>query len=295
MRKDEKLMPKQYAGLRVFAEQIRVTTLEEFNYLGFGHIGGAMSVVETLAVLYGEVMNYDPKNPAMPDRDWLVMSKGHAGPALYACLALKGFFPTDMLLELNQGGGRLPSHCDRLKTPGIDMTTGSLGQGISTAIGVALGNRLDERANTVYFILGDGECNEGQVWEGAMLAPHLKLDNLVGFVDLNKQQLDGLTDEVLNMGDMEKKWNSFGWNTVKVNGHDVGEIYEAVMSAKSVKGKPTMIILDTVKGYGCSLTEGTINHHINFKSEDMAPALEAARKKLEEAQIAAAKGGAKSV
>ena len=186
--------------LRAFAEKIRVETLEEFAALGFGHVGGAMSVVETLAVLYGYEMKYDPENPRWPDRDWLVLSKGHAGPALYATLSLKGFFPREMLFTLNRGGTKLPSHCDRNLTPGVDMTTGSLGQGISTAIGVAQGNRMDGRENYSYFILGDGECNEGQIWEGALFAPQHKLDHLIGFVDYNGQQLDGYAKDILDMG-----------------------------------------------------------------------------------------------
>ena len=154
--------------LTAFAEEIRVETLKVLGHAGFGHVGGAMSIVETIAVLYGEVMRYDPKNPHWPERDKLVISKGHAGPTLYATLAMKGFFPQIMLRELNQGGGRLPSHCDRNKTPGVDMTTGSLGQGISAAIGIALGDRMDGRDSYTFAILGDGELNEGQNWEGFM-------------------------------------------------------------------------------------------------------------------------------
>ena len=177
--------------LRVFAEEIRVETLKELANLGFGHIGGSMSVVELLAVLYGKEMRIDPKDPQWADRDKLVMSKGHAGPAVYATLALKGYFPKEDLLTLNQGGTNFPSHCDRLKTTGVDMTTGSLGQGISTACGLALGNRILGRDAFTYLVLGDGECDEGQIWEGAAFAAHQKLSNLIAFVDLNKQQLDG--------------------------------------------------------------------------------------------------------
>lgn len=278
---------KQMKELRVFAEEIRVTTLEELGALGFGHVGGAMSVVELLAVLYGSELKFDPKNPRWEDRDWLVLSKGHAGPALYATLALKGFFPVDVLKTLNQGGTSLPSHCDRNHTPGIDMTTGSLGQGISAAIGIALGNRLDGRSNYTYFVLGDGECNEGQVWEGAMLAPAQKLDNLIGFVDANGQQLDGYTKDILDMGDMGKKWAEFGWNVIDVNGHDIEAVYDAIRSAKETKDKSTMIILHTKKGHGCNFAEGNENnHHMNFKPEQMEEALAAARKVLADAKAA---------
>ena len=193
--------------LRVFAEEIRVETLKELANLGFGHIGGSMSVVELLAVLYGREMRLDPQNPQGEDRDKLVMSKGHAGPAVYATLALKGYFPREELLTLNQGGTHFPSHCDRLKTTGVDMTTGSLGQGISTACGLALGNRILGRNDAyVYLVLGDGECDEGQVWEVAAFAAHQMLDHLIAFVDQNKQQLDGSTDDVMYMGDMDDKF-----------------------------------------------------------------------------------------
>ncbi len=273
-------------AVRVFAEEIRVETLKEFAALGFGHVGGAMSVVETLAVLYGGEMRINPQNPQWPERDRLVMSKGHAGPALYATLALKGYFPPEVLKTLNQGGTTLPSHCDRLKTPGVDMTTGSLGQGISLACGLALGNRIQGRGSYTYLVLGDGECNEGQVWEGAMFAAHFKLSHLIGFVDLNKQQLDGSTKDVMDMGDMVDKFESFGWLTKKVNGHNVDEILDAIHAGKAQDEKPVMIILDTVKGNGCEFAlQKFPNHHIAFKPEEIAPSIEKA-----EAVLAQVKG-----
>ncbi len=264
-------------AVRVFAEEIRVETLREFAALGFGHVGGAMSIVEALAVLYGGEMRIDPKNPQWPERDRLVMSKGHAGPALYATLALKGYFPREVLKTLNQGGTILPSHCDRLKTPGVDMTTGSLGQGISLACGLALGNRIQGRDSYTYLVLGDGECNEGQVWEGAMFAAHFKLSHLIGFVDLNKQQLDGKCDDVMHMGDMVDKFKSFGWLTKKVDGHNVDEILDAIHAGKAQDEKPVMIILDTIKGNGCEFAlQKFPNHHIAFKPEEIAPSIEKA-------------------
>ena len=273
-------------AVRVFAEEIRVETLKEFAALGFGHVGGSMSVIEALAVLYGKEMRIDPKNPQWPERDRLVMSKGHAGPALYATLALKGYFPLEVLKTLNQGGTILPSHCDRLKTPGVDMTTGSLGQGISLACGLAMGNRMQGRDSYTYLVLGDGECNEGQVWEGAMFAAHFKLNHLIAFVDLNKQQLDGTTDDVMSMGDMVAKFDSFGWLTKKVNGHNVDEIIEAIAAGKAQTEKPVMIILDTIKGNGCELAlQRFPNHHIAFTAEEMAPSIEKA-----EAVLARVKG-----
>ncbi len=264
-------------AVRVFAEEIRVETLREFAALGFGHVGGAMSIVEALAVLYGGEMRIDPKNPQWPERDRLVMSKGHAGPALYATLALKGYFPREVLKTLNQGGTILPSHCDRLKTPGVDMTTGSLGQGISLACGLTLGNRIQGRDSYTYLVLGDGECNEGQVWEGAMFAAHFKLSHLIGFVDLNKQQLDGKCDDVMHMGDMVDKFESFGWLTKKVDGHNVDEILDAIHAGKAQDEKPVMIILDTIKGNGCEFAlQKFPNHHIAFKPEEIAPSIEKA-------------------
>jgi transketolase len=268
---------------RKFAAEIRYQTIKEIVNLGFGHIGGAMSIVETLAVLYGGVMKIDPRNPGWEDRDWLVCSKGHAGPALYATLALKGYFPLEMLLTLNQGGTSLPSHCDRNKTPGIDMTTGSLGQGMSTAIGVALGNRISKRNSLTYLILGDGELNEGQVWEGALFANHYKLDNLIAFVDYNRQQLDGYVNDVMDVGDIAQKFSSFGWHTKDVNGHDVSEIHNAIISAKNSHGKPSVIVLHTQKGKGCTFAEGILdNHHMAVTKEQGDKAVIAARKELME-------------
>ncbi len=268
-----------------FAAQIRVETLKEFANLGFGHVGGAMSIVDTIAVLYGGVMKIDPKNPGWEDRDWLVCSKGHAGPTIYATLALKGYFPKEMLLTLNQGGTNLPSHCDKNKTPGIDMTTGSLGQGISTAIGVALGNRLDNKDNWTYLIIGDGELNEGQIWEGVMFANHFKLANLIVFVDNNKQQLDGYTKDIMDNGDIGLKFNSFGWHTQDVDGHDVGAIYDAIEKAKAAKGKPSVIVLDTKKGKGCSFAEGVLNnHHMAFTKEQCENAIKIANEELAQSE-----------
>jgi transketolase len=254
--------------LKRFATQIRLGAMQEFRVLGFGHIGGAMSIVETLAVLYGAVMNIDPKNPRWQNRDWLVMSKGHAGPALYATLALKGFFPISELLTLNQAKTNLPSHCDRNKTLGVDMTTGSLAQGMSTAIGVALGNRLDGRKSYTYLILGDGECDEGQVWEGALFAGHRKLSNLVSFVDNNKKQLDGYTKDICDLGDIAGKFAQFNWFTQDVDGSDVGQIYAAIENAKAQHQQPSMIVLHTLKGKGCTFAENVLlNHHMTFTRE----------------------------
>ena len=280
---------KSAKELAVIAEGIRLVTLQTLGGFGSGHVGGSMSIVETLAVLYGSELRCDPNNPGWEKRDRLVMSKGHAGPALYATLSLRGFFPKETLRELNRGGGRLPSHCDRIKTPGVDMTTGSLGQGISAAIGLALGCRMNEWGNVVYLILGDGECDEGQVWEGVMFARHHRLSNLIAFVDRNKQQLDGFTKDVLDTGDMAEKFKAFGWFTQETPGHDTAAILAAVTAAKEEPERPSAIILDTVKGYGCNFAEGVeSNHHMSFTEAQMAEAISEAVGRLEKARSGAA-------
>lgn len=255
--------------LQKFAIEIRLETLIAIKNLGFGHIGGAMSIVETLAVLYGKVMNINPEEPHWEERDWLVVSKGHAGPAVYAALALKGYFPKEELSTLNQPNTHLPSHCDRNKTVGIDMTTGSLGQGISTAIGVALGNRLNKKNNDIYLILGDGECDEGQIWEGALFAHHHKLSHLITFIDNNKKQLDGYTKDINDLGNIGKKFASFGWHVQDVDGKDLEKIDEAIKKAKKVKDKPSVIVLDTIKGQGIKFVEDAMaNHHMRFSDAE---------------------------
>jgi transketolase len=255
-------------NLKKFAAQIRMQTLQCVGARGFGHLGGALSVVETLAVLYGGAMNIDPKNPGWTDRDKLVISKGHAGPALYAVLALRGYFPLDMLKTLNQPGTRLPSHCDRNLTPGVDMTTGSLGQGVSTAIGLALAQRMDEKSSHTFLITGDGELDEGQVWEGAQFAPQHKLANLTWFVDYNHKQLDGRTEDIIDQRDISAKFASFGWYVQTVDGGDVDAIAGAVQKARTAKEKPSCIVLNTVKGQGVPLVEEIeLNHHIVFDGE----------------------------
>ena len=268
-RNNKMLSQEELNQLKKFNTEIRLETLKEIKNLGFGHIGGAMSIVETLAVLYGKVMKINPKDPKWEVRDWLVVSKGHAGPAVYATLALKGYFSKEELMTLNKPKTNLPSHCDRNKTIGIDMTTGSLGQGMSTAIGVALGNRLDEKDNYTYLILGDGECDEGQIWEGALFAHHHKLSHLIAFIDNNKKQLDGYTKEINDLGNIGNKFASFGWSTQDVDGNNIEKIYEAIEKAKKEQGKPSVIILDTIKGQGLKFVEDTMaNHHMRFSDAE---------------------------
>ncbi len=273
-------------NLPLRAAELRLETLRVFEARGFGHVGGAMSVVETLAVLYNGVMNVRPEQPDWPERDRLVCSKGHAGPAVYAALAGRGFFDKELLKTLNRPGTSLPSHCDMNKTPGVDMTTGSLGQGVSTAVGLALAQKMRGYDAKTYLIIGDGECDEGQVWEGLMLAAHKKLDNLIVFCDKNGQQLDGYVKNVLDTGDLAEKFDAFGFYTQSVDGHDTSKIAQAIDNAKAHKDEPSMIVLNTKKGYGCTFAEDQeFNHHIAVTPEQMREALAAAQKRLKEASV----------
>ena len=273
--------------LRVFAEEIRVETLKEFKALGFGHVGGSMSVIETLAVLYGDVMKFDPKNPKMRNRDFMVMSKGHAGPSVYATLALKGFFPLEDIKTLNKPHTNFPSHTDKLKTPGVDMTTGSLGQGASSATGIAVANKIDGLDSRTFVFLGDGELNEGQCWEAAMFAAHQKLDRLTVFIDNNKKQLDGSCEQIQNSFDIATKYEAFGFHTQKVDGHDIEALLTAIENANKVTDKPSCIVLDTIKGKGCTYSETVEkNHSSQFTPEQADEAICYAEKVLAEAKNA---------
>lgn len=256
--------------LKSFAKNIRVNIVDCIGSIGAGHVGGSLSIADLLAVLYGKHMNVDPKNPKMEGRDRLVCSKGHAGPAVYSVLAEKGFFDKSELLTLNKGGTNLPSHCDMNKTPGIDMTAGSLGQGLSCAVGLAIGSRLAKDNATIYAIIGDGETDEGQIWEAALYAGHQKLDNLIAFTDYNKCQLDGYTDKICGLDPLDKKWEAFNWDvTVVEDGNDVDQIDKAIVKAKETKGKPHMIILHTVKGKGVSFIENAVpgNHSMSMPQD----------------------------
>ncbi len=243
------------------AKEIRKLTIDSIGYLGVGHMGGSLSVVEVLTLLYYKRMDIDPQNPRKRDRDQLVLSKGHAGPTLYSILADKGFFPIEWLHTLNKGGTNLPSHCDRNRTPGIDMTTGSLGQGLSASIGIALGNRLDKVESTIYCIIGDGESNEGQVWEAAMAACQFGLNEIIAFTDCNKMQIDGYVCDVMDIEDISAKWAAFGWFVQRVNGHNLDEIDQAIEHAQAEKSRPCMIVLDTIKGKGAFFAEGRLDNH----------------------------------
>lgn len=248
--------------LRVFAAEIRLETLRIIASRGFGHVGGSMSMADAMAVLYGEIMRVDPKNPRWEDRDWFALSKGHGGPVMYATLGLKGYYPMESAYTLNQPGTDFPSHTDRQKTVGVDLTTGSLGQGMSEAVGAALGCKAQGRASRVFVAVGDGECDEGQIWEAAQFAAHYKLDNLVCLVDENKRQLDGAVDDVMSHGKgIGAKFDAFGWHVIDVtDGNDVAQIYDALKTAETVKDKPTCLILNTVKGKGASFAEPSGAH-----------------------------------
>ena len=256
--------------LEKHAEDIRVLTLDMISTFGMGHVGGCLSMADLLSVLYFDKMNIDPADPQKFDRDRFVLSKGHGGPAVYASLALRGYFPQELCKTLNQPGTNLPSHCDRRRTPGIDMTTGSLGQGFSAAVGIALGQRMQGLNAYTYAVVGDGESQEGQVWEAAMLAGKQKLTNLIGFTDYNKLQIDGPAD----MEPLADKWASFGWRVLEVDGHDVEAIADAIETAKTETEKPTMILLHTTKGKGWSAIEGKVSCHVMQVSRETFQAVE---------------------
>ncbi len=245
--------------LQKLALEIRIGAVEEFKARGFGHIGGSLSIADALAVLYGEVMHIDPSNPKLETRDKLVCSKGHAGPAVYAALAVKGYFPYEDIKTLNQPGTHFPSHCDCRKTPGIDMTTGSLGQGTSLAVGMAMGDKIKGRGCRTFLIVGDGESDEGQVWEAAMFTAAKKVDNLVWLIDNNKKQLDGYVADILDTGDLRAKFEAFGFDAVRIDGNDVEQLYDAL--TRKADGKPIAVILDTVKGKGVKEVEETFGNH----------------------------------
>ena len=244
--------------LKALCRELRADTVECIGSIGRGHLGGCLSAIEVLAVLYFEEMNIDPKNPKMEGRDRFICSKGHAGPAVYATLSKRGYFDRSLLYTLNQGGTSLPSHCDMLRTPGIDMTAGSLGQGFSCAAGAALASKLEGDGATIYTLVGDGESQEGQIWEAAMFAAAQKLDNLIGFTDYNKYQLDASVSDICDIAPLADKWAAFGWNVIDVaDGNDPYAVKDTVDKAKANRGsgKPTMVILNTTKGCGVSFIE----------------------------------------
>jgi len=251
------------------AAEIRKLTIFAMEAAGYGHIGGSMSVCDALAVLYTDILHIDPSDAGKRDRDWVVFSKGHCAPALCAALVYKGYFAKEELKTLNANGTRLPSHCDRLKTVGVDISTGSLGQGLSLATGVAMGNRMQGIGSTTYVILGDGELQEGQNWEAVQFLAHRQPENLVILVDHNARQLDGYLEEICKPYRLSEKFQSFGLCARDVDGHNVCAIYDALIEAKAHSGT-SVIILHTVKGHGCNFAEIEGFNHYMVVTPEMA-------------------------
>lgn len=255
------ISPTRVAELEALCRFFRHELIEILYHVQTGHPGGSLSCTEILVTLMFEKMHIDPANCHLKDRDRLVLSKGHAAPMLYLNMAHRGYFDPKELTSLRQMGSHLQGHPCRHKTPGIELSTGALGLGLSAAVGMALGNRLQKRDGYIYVILGDGEIQEGIVWEAAMSASKFKTDQLIAILDHNGVQLDGTVEAVMPMGDIKSKWTSFGWNVLKADGHDIAALADAVDEAKSLKGSPTIIIADTVKGKGVSFMEGKNTWH----------------------------------
>ncbi|MEW6680916.1 MAG: transketolase [bacterium] len=258
------------------SRKMRRLIIEMLSFAGSGHPSGSLSCVEIVASLYFHIMRHNPFNPLWTDRDRFILSKGHSCPTLYAALALSGYFPMDELKTLRKLGSILQGHCDRLSTPGVEMSTGSLGQGLSCAGGMALGGKLSKKDFFVFCLLGDGESQEGQIWEAAMSCSHYKLDNLICFLDYNKLQIDGRISDVMNIEPIMDKWKAFGWEVMEIDGHNIKEIISCVDKAKKIKDKPKMIIAHTIKGKGVSFMEGRAEWH------GVAPTKEEAEKAIKE-------------
>ena len=254
--------------LKERAKEIRKDIVTMIGQAKSGHPGGSLSATEIVTYLYFEELRIDPANPRWDDRDRFILSKGHAAPVLYAALARRGFFPTEELSTLRKIGSHLQGHPDMKKVPGVDMSTGSLGTGFSAATGIAMACKLDKKDNYVYALLGDGELQEGQVWEAAMSAAHYKLDNLIAFLYNNGLQIDGNIDDVLSPNPIDAKFAAFGWQVLVIDGHDFKQIADAVAAAKAEKGRPTMIVAKTVKGKGVSYMENQAGWHGSAPNEE---------------------------
>lgn len=252
---------KDLKSLESIAKNIRRSIVSMICEAKSGHPGGSLSIVDILTALYYDEMNIDPAKPKMEGRDRFVLSKGHAAPALYAILAEKGYFPKEELMTLRKFGSHLQGHPDMKKVPGVEISTGSLGQGLSVANGMALNAKIFKEDYRVYVMIGDGELQEGQIWEAAMTAAHYKLDNVCAFVDSNNLQIDGNVDAVMGVEPLDKKWEAFGWNVLSIDGHNFEEIFAALEAAKACKGKPTLILAKTVKGKGVSFMENVCGFH----------------------------------
>lgn len=259
---------RDHKGLNEITNVIRKDIVSMICKSKSGHPGGSLSAVEILTALYFDQMNIDPTNPKMEDRDRFVLSKGHAAPALYATLAERGYFPKEELNNLRKLGSMLQGHPDMKKIPGVEMSTGSLGQGFSVACGMAMAAKLDNAPWNVYALLGDGEVQEGIIWEAAMSAAHYKLDNMIAFLDYNGLQIDGAVESVMNINPIEDKFKTFGWNVITIDGHDFDQIFAALDMAKDTVDKPTMIIAKTIKGKGVSFMENQASWHGSAPSEE---------------------------
>ncbi len=270
--------PLSVKEMEAVAKKLRQHIIRMIGKAGSGHPGGSLSAVEIVTALYSRVLRHNPRDPRWPERDRFILSKGHAAPLLYAILAECGYFPVEELSTLRQLDSRLQGHTDRSLTPGVEMSAGSLGQGLSFALGVALAGCLNSQEYRVHVLLGDGECDEGPVWEAAMAAAHFKVDNLVAIVDNNEIQLDGWNRDIMNLSPFGKKWEAFGWHVIEVGGHDIIQIIHAFDQAKLVKGKPSVIIAHTVKGKGVSFMENNPDFHGKAPN---AAELEIALKELE--------------
>lgn len=254
-------MAQDIKKLQSIAKEVRVNILKMLTLSGSGHSGGSLSAVEILTALYFSKMRHDPKNPDWEDRDKFVLSKGHGAPALYAVLGLSGYFSTDHFNSLRKLGSILRGHPNSATTPGVEVCTGSLGQGLSQANGLAVAAKLDKRNTRVYVLLGDGEIQEGQVWEAAMTSNHYKLDNVCAIIDRNGLQIDGPVSEIMSISPVKEKWEAFGWHVIEIDGHNFNEILVALDKAEKISGGPTMIIAKTVKGKGVSFMEGKVEYH----------------------------------
>ena len=254
-------MKEKIAELEEKARRLRVAIVKTLHKSQSGHTGGSLSAIDMICTLYFHKMRHNPEEPAWDGRDRFVLSKGHAAPALYVTLAECGYFPGEDLMMLRRLGSHLQGHPDSKGTPGVDVCTGSLGQGLSMANGMALGFKLDGKENRVYAVLGDGELQEGQIWEAAMAAAHFKSDNLCAMIDANGLQIDGEVAKVMNVASISDKFRSFGWNVIEIDGHDVGQIVRALDEAETLKGAPTAIVASTVKGKGVSFFENKASYH----------------------------------
>ena len=259
---------RDHKGLNEITRNIRKDIVTMIHGSKSGHPGGSLSAVEILTALYFDEMNIDPENPKKEDRDRFVLSKGHAAPVLYATLAERGYFDKKELLSLRKVGAMLQGHPDMKGTPGVEISTGSLGQGFSVACGMAMASKLDNAPWRVYALLGDGEVQEGLIWEAAMSAAHYKLENMVAFLDYNGLQIDGEVEKVMNIGPIVDKFKSFGWNVIEIDGHDFDQIFAALDMAKETVGKPTMIVAKTIKGKGVSFMENNAGWHGNAPSDN---------------------------